>query len=167
MPLREETTIRIGHLTGTGFDVLSTERKRRYTVTTRRIRRPATGKALVELHCDRCGAALLVRVRSRALSRTIRKRYKLTAFIGAVSAVVLYGGAVGLDQAGVVLPFTSVLGPVSVIAFLLGLAAFAVGMYASYNEEGIRLRSGPGVADGTHRLLLGDLHDPPRRTLVS
>jgi len=162
MPLRERSTVRIGHLTGTSpaFGFLWIGEERRYRVTTHVIRRPASGEAIVELHCDDCDAELLLRVRSTALSRTIRKRYLVTGLIGLVAAVVLIGGAIGLDEAGIVIPLSTALGKLLLIVSLLSLAVAAVGGYGWSREAGLRLYSQTDRADASHRLLSGaDPHD--------
>ncbi|MDA1359581.1 hypothetical protein O1R50_08105 [Glycomyces luteolus] len=59
MFLRKRSNIQIGHLTGTSpaFGFLWVGEERRYRLTTFVIHRPETGRKLVELHCDTCGAS--------------------------------------------------------------------------------------------------------------
>lgn len=156
-PLREQSTIRVGHLTGTSpaFGFVWIGEERRYALTGFTVRRPATGEKIVELHCDSCDAELLLRVRSTARSRAIRKRYMVTALISLAVAVVLIGGAIGLEEAGVVVPLSTPLGVALLVLSLLSLAAFGIACYAWTHEEGLRLYSGTGRGDPEHRLLSG------------
>lgn len=157
MEPREQTVIRIGHLTGTSpaFGFLWIGEERRYRLTAHVIRRPATGKKLVELQCDTCGAELLLRVRSMELSRTIRKRYALTSLIGLAVAAVLIGAAILFEDPSTSTPGWTGLDTTLVVVPLLSLAVFGIGWYAWYHEEGLRLYSTTGTTDETHRLLFG------------
>lgn len=162
MPLREQSIVQIGHLTGTSpaFGFLWIGEERRYRLTSLVVNRPATGRKLVELHCDTCHAELLLRVRSLELSRTIRKRYMLTALIGLAAAVVLIGSAIGLEEAGITVPLSTALGKILLVVSLLSLVVLGIGCYGWYREEGLRLYSGTGGADKEHRLLFGaEPHD--------
>ncbi|MDN3241753.1 hypothetical protein [Glycomyces tritici] len=161
-PLREQSTVRIGHLTGTSpaFGFVWIGEERRYDLTGFQIRRPATGDKVVELHCDNCDAELLLRVRSTMLSRAIRRRHMVTALVSLAIAVVLIGGSIGLDEAGIVIPLSSALGAVLLVVALLSLVVFGIACYAWTHEEGLRLYSPTGQGDRTHRLLFGaEPHD--------
>lgn len=157
MPLREETTIRIGHLTGTSpaFGFIWIGEERRYQLTSLAVRRPPTGEAILELECATCGAEMVLRVRSMALSRSIRKRHMLTALVSAAVAVLVLGSAFVLEEAGIVLPLSTGLGKLLLAVALLGLLVFGIACYAWTHEEGLRLYSGTGQADETHRVLFG------------
>jgi hypothetical protein len=162
MPLREETIIRIGHLTGTSpaFGFIWVGEERRYQLTSLVVRRPPTGRKLLELECATCGAELLLRVRSMALSRSIRKRYMLTALISLAVAVLIIGGGILLDEAGVFVPLSTALGKLLIAVPLLALLVFGIACYAWTHEEGLRLYSGTGQTDETHRVLFGaEPHD--------
>ncbi|GAA2147440.1 hypothetical protein [Glycomyces algeriensis] len=156
-PLREQSTVRIGHLTGTSttFGFIWIGEERRYDLTGFQVRRPATGEKIVELRCDSCGAELLLRVRSSALSRAIRKRRMVTTLVSLALAVVLIGGAIGLDEAGITIPLSTAFGVVLLVVSLLTLAVFGIACYAWTHEEGLRLYSPTGQGDRTHRLLVG------------
>lgn len=161
-PLREQSIVQIGHLTGTSpaFGFIWIGEERRYELTGFVIRRPPTGKKLVELHCDSCDAELLLRVRSMELSRSLRKRYLLTALISLAVAVLIFGSAIGLEEAGYFIPLSTALGKVMLIVPLLSLLVFGIACYAWSHEEGLRLYSGTGRTDETHRLLFGaEPHD--------
>jgi hypothetical protein len=161
-PLREQSTVRIGHLTGTStaFGFVWIGEERRYDLTGFQIRRPATGEKVVELHCDNCDAELLLRVRSTVLSRAIRKRRMVTTLVSLAVALVLIGGAIVLDEAGVTIPLSTALGAVLLVVSLLALAVFGIACYAWTHEEGLRLYSPTGQGDRTHRLLVGaEPHD--------
>lgn len=156
-PLRERSTVRIGHLTGTStaFGFIWIGEERRYDLTGFEVRRPAADEKIVELRCDTCGAELLLRVRSTMLSRAIRKRYMVTALVSLALAVVLIGGAIGLEEAGVAVPLSTALGAVLVVVPLLALVVFGIACYAWTHEAGLRLYSPTGERDRTHRLLSG------------
>ncbi len=81
MPLQEQSHIVIGHLTSRtpAWGLTWWGEERRYQPTAFPVRRPAEGETIVELHCGTCDAELLLRMRSLALSRSIRKRFLVTA----------------------------------------------------------------------------------------
>lgn len=157
MPLQEQSHIVIGHLTSRtpAWGLTWWGEERRYQSTAFPVRRPEEGETIVELRCGTCDAELLLRMRSFALSRSIRRRFLVTAAIGLGIAVVDAGGAFLLESLGHTLPLATALGKAWLITFLASLAALAVGIYGWRNEEGLRLYSGTGQGDETHRVLSG------------
>jgi hypothetical protein len=155
--MNEQSTVIVGHLTDTSpaFGFIWVGEERRYRTTAFQVRRPAEGKTLLELRCEECDAELLLRVRSRAWSRMIRRRYQITAAIGLAIAAVTIAVVVGLEEVGVSIPLDTALGVITIVGPLLSLAGFGIGVYGWLHENAVRLYSGTGRTDETHRLLFG------------
>jgi hypothetical protein len=79
----------------------------------------------------------------------------VTAFVSLALAVVLIGGSIGMEEAGIVIPLSTGLGAALLVIALLSLVVFGIGCYAWTHEAGLRLYSPTGERDRTHRLLSG------------
>jgi hypothetical protein len=162
MPLQEQSHIVIGHLTSRtpAWGLTWWGEERRYRPAAFPVRRPEAGESVVELRCPTCDAELLLRVRSLALSRLIRKRFLVAAAVGAVVAVVTVAIGLGSEYAGAPIPLATAFGKVLLIASLLSFAAVAVGLVGWRREEGLRLYTVTAQGDETHRVLFGaEPHD--------
>lgn len=158
MALSERSTVRVGHLTETrpasGF--LWWGEEQRYRVFAVAVRHPAEGVALVDLRCEVCDAELLLRVRSTARSRLIRRRYLVTAAVGLAVVVVAVAIGLGTEYAGAPIPLGTAWGTILLLAFLAGLAAVPIGVLFWRKEDPVRLYDATGAGGGGHRLVLDD-----------
>ncbi|MFG3343276.1 hypothetical protein [Glycomyces sp. NPDC048151] len=162
MPSHEQTTVVLGHLTGRSpaWGLTWWGEERRYRTSAHPYRRPETGDHIVELRCPACDAELLLRVRSLALSRLIRKRFLIAAAIGLVLVAVTVAIGLGSEYAGTPIPLPSPLGTSLLVAFLAGAAAAGIGLYGWRNESALRLYTETVKGDEHHRLLSGaEPHD--------
>jgi hypothetical protein len=145
--LHDEAGVVVGHLVDTRFFtvIVYSRETRRFELTPVPCRRPADGDEVAEVHCGACGQELLVRVRSVAATRRVRKRYLTVALIGFAVAVasVVFGSLVYL-------PLAEPLGKIVLIAFLASLPVIGVGGWRWWTEDGLRLMSADGATDQVH-----------------
>lgn len=162
MALHEQSEVVIGHLSGRSpaWGLTWWGEELRYRLSAFPVSRPESGETIVELRCPTCDTELLLRVRSLALSRLIRKRFLVTAMVGLAIAAVMVAIGLGSEYAGSPIPLATALGKVLLIASLLSFATIGVGIVGWRREEGLRLYTGTAHGDDTHRLMFGsEPHD--------
>jgi hypothetical protein len=162
MPSHEQIRVTIGHLSGRSpaWGLTRWGEERRYRAFGFEARRPEAGEIIDELRCPACDAELLLRVRSLALSRLIRRRFQIAAAAGLAVVAVTVAIGLGSEYAGAPIPLATAFGKVLLIAFLLSALAAGVGIYGWRREEPLRLYTGTAQGDETHRVLYGaEPHD--------
>lgn len=145
--LREQSGIVVGHLVDTSFFtvIVYSRETKRFATTPVPYRRPAAGEEVGEIRCGTCGEELLLRVRSVAETKRIRKRYLIVALAGlALAAVTVVFGSL------VYLPLAEPLGKAVLIAFLLSLPVMGIAGWLWWKEDGVRLHSAGTETDLTH-----------------
>jgi len=150
--LREQSGITVGHLVDTSFFtvIVYSRETKRFATTPVPYRRPASGEEVAEIHCGTCGEELLLRVRSIAETKRVRKRHLTVALAGLAltAAAVVFGSLVYL-------PLAEPLGKAVLVAFLAGLPVTGIAGWLWWKEDGVRLLSAGEGADRDHWRLDG------------
>lgn len=152
--LREQSGIVVGHLVDTSFFtvIVYSRETKRFATTPVPFRRPAAAEEVGEVRCGTCGEELLLRVRSVAETKRIRKRHLTVALAGlALSAAAAVFGSL------VYLPLAEPLGKIVLLAFLAGLPVMGIAGWRWWKEDGVRLHSAGVSTDRTHWRLDGAL----------
>ncbi|MEU6248862.1 hypothetical protein [Glycomyces sp. NPDC047010] len=150
--LHEQSGIALGHLVDTSFFtvIVYSRETKRFAAQPVHCRRPAAGEDVAEIHCGTCGEELLLRVRSVAETKRVRKRHLAVALAGLalMAATVVFGSLVYL-------PLADPLGKAVLIAFLLSLPVTGIAGWLWWKEDGLRLLSATGATDQVHWRLDG------------